>query len=265
MKKSNRITLFALGMMAVGAFIFASCSDFSQKDFTDQNSSDAVLSAETEATSPNEITSAPVSSAEPYENAEEEPASMADALFIGDSRTVGIMEYAGLTDADFFCSTGMNVFDVCKNRVSVPGVGKATLTELLSNKKYGKIYLMLGINELGYQFKSIVGKYADLVEFIKQEQPDAAIFIQANLHVSKKRSEGDKYINNSAINELNLELSKFADNKRIYYMDANPLFDDENGNLSADKTSDQVHLYAKYYIDWGEWICRETAKYVEEE
>ena len=85
------------------------------------------------------------------------------------------------------------------------------------------------------------------------------------MHVSKKRSDGDGYINNTAINKLNSELSKFADNKRIYYIDANCLFDDDNGNLSADKTSDNAHLYAKYYVDWGEWICKETAKCIEGE
>ena len=67
---------------------------------------------------------------------------MADALFIGDSRTVGMMEYAGLTEANYFCSIGMDVFNIKKNRVSVPSVGKVTLEELLSNKKYGKIYMI---------------------------------------------------------------------------------------------------------------------------
>lgn len=270
MKKLNIITLLVLCITVVGTLTFASCSDTGKTDpkadaSSEQNFSDTVLSSDKKTPAADEINSAPDSIQTTPESFGTEPASMADALFIGDSRTVGIMEYAGLNDADFFCSVGMNVFDIFKTRVSVPRVGKVTLNELLPNKKYGKIYLMLGINELGYNFKSIINKYGELIEFIKNSQPDAQIFIQANLHVSKKRSDGDGYINNTAIDKLNSELSKFADNKRIYYIDANCLFDDDNGNLSADKTSDNAHLYAKYYVDWGEWICKETAKCIEGE
>lgn len=193
-----------------------------------------------------------------------ELASLSDALFIGDSRTVGIMEYANLNEADFFCSTGMSVFDVLKERISVPHVGKVTLSELLTNKTYGKIYVMLGINELGYDFNNIIKKYNEVINFICDNQPDSIIFIQANLHVSKKRSESDDYINNTGIDRLNSALAEFANNDTIFYIDPNYLFDDEEGNLSADKTSDNAHLYGKYYLDWGKWICTETAKYIKE-
>ncbi len=49
---------------------------------------------------------------------------MGDALFIGDSRTVGLMEYAQIANADFFANTGMSVFNIHKKPVSVPNVGK---------------------------------------------------------------------------------------------------------------------------------------------
>ena len=190
------------------------------------------------------------------------PADFADALFIGDSRTVGIMEYAGMSEANFFCTTGMTVFNIYKERISVPSVGKVTLAELLSNKEYGKIYVMLGINELGYDFQRVLDKYNELYDFIREYQPDAAIFVQANLHVTQKRSESDKHINNSAINKLNKELKKLADNENTFYLDVNPLFDDDAGNLAEDKSSDNVHIYAKYYIEWGEWLRIETAKFL---
>lgn len=203
----------------------------------------------------------PVTATENTDEPNTEPVAMTDTLFIGDSRTVGIMEYAGLEDANFFCSTGMSVFHVRTERVSVPGVGKVTLSELLTGRKYGKIYIMLGINELGYDFQSIIDAYRELIAFVECCQKDAVIFIQANLHVSKKRSESDKYFNNPAIDKLNLALSELADNDKIFFLDSNYLFDDKDGCLSADKTSDNTHLYAKYYTEWGNWICRETAKY----
>lgn len=246
MKKSNITTLIILLILSLAVIIFASCSIGSKTNQADQTEPPAQAESSSAADNDN--------------YSDTDPASLTNALFIGDSRTVGLMEYAGLDGADFFCNTGMNVFDVLKSRVSVPNVGKVTLSELLSNKNYGKIFIMLGINELGYSLDSVTAKYSEVLDFIKSAQPDADIIIQANLHVSKTRSDSDDYINNSAINNLNSKLSQLSDGKRIFYIDANPLFDDSQGNLSADKTSDNAHLYAKYYAQWGKWICGETEK-----
>ena len=180
-------------------------------------------------------------------------------LFIGDSRTEGLMEYGGIKNADFFANTGMSVYNVSKKKLSVPKVGKVTLDILLSKKKYDRIYVMMGINEGGYDFNKTVGKYKSMIKFIMKKQPKAKIIIQANLHVTKKRSNSDKHINNKRINKFNKAISKIADNKKIFYIDANVLFDDKDGNLDRKKTSDQVHPYAKYYTKWGKWIVDKTA------
>ncbi len=185
--------------------------------------------------------------------------SMKDALFIGDSRTVGLSEYGEINGADFFADVGMNVFNIHKKTVAVPTVGKVTLTQLLTNKKYGKIYIMLGINEIGYPFDNIISKYNELIDFVHGKQPSADIFIQANLHVTKARSDKDKVINNNAINKLNKKLSTFADGKNVFYLDCNQIFDDANGSLSADKTGDGTHPYGKYYMEWGQWLVNQTA------
>ena len=204
-------------------------------------------------------------SSESVSSKSENKVSANKALFIGDSRTVGLMEYAGIKNADFFCTVGMSVYNIHKKPVSVPSVGKVTLTELVKGKKYDNIYIMLGINEVGYKFSSTAAKYKELIELIEKNQPDSNIFIQANLHVSKTKSDRDKVVNNKAINGLNSQLSKLADGKTKFYLDANPEFDDENGGLSADKSGDGVHLYAKYYKERGEWIIRQSASLSKEE
>ncbi|MDO4438741.1 MAG: GDSL-type esterase/lipase family protein [Eubacteriales bacterium] len=186
--------------------------------------------------------------------------SMENTLFIGDSRTVGLMEYAKIEGADFFCTVGMNIFDIYDEKVDMPGIGKIRLSELLENKKYDRIYIMLGINELGYPFDQIVRKYNKLVDFVKEKQPETIIFMQANLHVTKPRSDKDKIYNNSNINNLNEVIKGFADGKRIYYLDANTVFDDSEGALRRDMSSDNAHLYARYYVTWGRWIEEQTAK-----
>lgn len=248
MKKSNLITLVVLIVAVIAVLIIAVVS---KPAGGDTNAPDSTSQESTEQTTNEEVIP-------------NEPAKMDDALFIGDSRTVGIMEYAGMNEANYFCDTGMSVFNVKSKRLSVPGVGKVTLEELLSNKKYGKIYIMLGINELGYNFNSIIDKYSELIDYIESKQPNVAVFIQANLHVSKSRSDSDKVINNSAIDKLNSELKKLAKNENEFFIDINTEFDDATGSLSSDKTQDNAHLYAKYYAQWGEWIKMETAKCIKE-
>ncbi len=182
-----------------------------------------------------------------------------DVLFIGDSRTVGLSEYGGLKNADFFANVGMSVYNIYKKKVSVSTIGKVTLSELLSNKKYGRVYLMLGINELGYNYDKTVARYENLVEFIREKQPDAVIFVEANLHVTKSRSDRDKVINNKRINQFNMAISQLADGRNVRYLDANVLFDDADGNLSSDISGDSVHPYGKYYAEWGIWIMNQSA------
>ncbi len=261
MKKSNIITLAILLIVTAAVLVFAACSGSDEPEVnpTPEPTPTPTPVQTVEPTATPKPTQ-PVETAKPEPS--KAPVSMNDTLFIGDSRTVGIREYSGLKSADFFCSVGMNVFDVTGDTLSVDGVGSVTLSQLLTKKQYSKIYVMLGINEVGYPHSSVVSKYGKVLDLIKEKQPNASIFIEANLHVSKSRSDGDKVVNNAAINDLNTKLSALADGSKVFYIDANSIFDDENGALSSEKTSDGTHLYAKYYPTWVEWISTETAKYI---
>lgn len=183
-----------------------------------------------------------------------------DALFIGDSRTVGLSEYSPYKGATYFASVGMSAHNAMSTKVSIPSFGKLTLTQLLKSKSFGKIYIMLGINELGYRFDSIISKYTDLLETIKELQPDAIIYIEANMHVTKTKSDGDSIINNKAIDNLNESLSKLADGEKIFYIDVNEKFDDGNGNLDSSYTSDNAHILGRYYAEWGQWLSTKAVQ-----
>ena len=184
-----------------------------------------------------------------------EPEYFDDALFIGDSRTVGIYEYGVLKGADFFCNVGMSVYSVHKAEVNVKSVGKTTLTSLLETAKYGKVYIMLGMNELGYSLNKTISKYEELINEVRTLQPDAIIYLQANLRVTKKRSDSDSIYNNTKIDRINSAVAEYANNKDIFYIDVNPLFDDGEGNFDKKYTNDNTHPFAKYYTEWSKWLC----------
>lgn len=184
-------------------------------------------------------------------------------LFIGDSRTVGLSEYSQM-EADFFASIGMTVYNIHDDALSVPGVGKVTFNQLLTNEEYDTIYLMVGINELGYDMDSTASVYEELVEEIKELQPEARLILQANLHVTQAKSDKGSYISNKNIDLFNEKIHAIAEKQDVFYLDVNPLFDNGSGALSEDVTSDGVHPYGTDYVRWGEWIEKQSAGLVKE-
>jgi lysophospholipase L1-like esterase len=75
------------------------------------------------------------------------------------------------------------------------------------------------------------------------------------MHVTKKKSDSNpNTFSNSRIDELNRRLAALADNKKIFYIGFEEIFDGEDGAMSPDYSGDGVHLYAKCYKLWRDWI-----------
>ena len=174
-----------------------------------------------------------------------------DALFIGDSRTEGIRDYGTLKNATYFCQRGLSSY-----QIDTSYVDGQTVWEFLNGKKFGKIYLMLGINEVGNDIEYTASAFRKLADGIRAKQPDATIYLLANLHVATYAETAA--ISNERINALNAHIKEMADNKKTFYLDVNSVFDDEYGALTADFCSDGIHVLAKYYATWCEWLCANT-------
>lgn len=204
-------------------------------------------------TTKKEETTTPVTTHPPVSDEE----YFSDVLFLGDSRTVGFALYARIPGATYFARTSMNASNVFADKPSETSDTKsyANLSALLSEKKFGKIYILLGINEIGYSYSWIVNNYSKTIEYIRAYQPDAKIIIQSNMHVTKKKSDANpNTFSNARIDELNSRLSKLADGKNIFYLGFEEIFDGPDGAMSPDYSGDGVHLYGKCYKLWRDWI-----------
>lgn len=180
-----------------------------------------------------------------------------DALFIGDSRTVGLREYSTVSQADYYAATGLTVYKAFESRFVTPDGSddKLTIEEALDQRQYGKIYIMLGINELGTgTADSFIDKYTQIIDRIRELQPEAVIFIQGIMKVTNEYSELSDYIHNEDIDERNERLSLLADGQQVIYLDINPLLCDENGDLQEVYTSDGVHLKAEFMSVWVDFL-----------
>lgn len=181
-----------------------------------------------------------------------------DAVFIGDSRTVGMYEYGGLEEiSTFYASTGLTVYKLFDSPiVKIPGQKeKQTIEEALSERSFSKIYLMIGINEMGTgTVETFMQKYKEAVEHLKELQPEAIIYLQGIMKVTSERSGQGDYITNEGIEARNEEIAKLADYVRVYYLDVNPLICDDTGGLDPSYTFDGVHLKAQYIPIWKDFL-----------
>lgn len=277
MKKSNAITMVVLVAIiaVIGLYILITGQTTLNPNpqpnggNTEQNSEvkDSESTESTETTENTESTeNTEVTEETETESESEKPmnitASMDTALFIGDSRTVGLQaytkDYTGA--ADFFAEVSTTMTGVVNygEEVEVEGLGEVTITELLSQRDYDKIYIMLGINEASDYPSNIARNTQKLINLIKEYEPDAVIFIMANFYVSEGYSSTRPAFSTENMKAINEAQGALANGEDVFYLDANPMFVDENGNLSTEYSGDGCHLRAASCKIWAAWIIEKT-------
>ena len=187
-----------------------------------------------------------------------EDSYFADAVFLGDSRTVGMYEYGGLKDiSTFYASTGLNIYKLMEAKIVEVSYQKEKISveQALQENRFEKIYLMIGINEMGIgTVDSFMEKYREVVARIRELQPEAIIYLQGIMKVTTERSAKGDYIHNEGIEARNAEIAKLADNIWIYYLDVNSCICDESGGMESSYTYDGVHLKAQYVTIWKDYL-----------
>lgn len=184
------------------------------------------------------------------------------ALFIGDSRTDTLASYAGWDKTVFWVKTGLTIWDVLDEKIAKVQGKKATVKKALKEKQFDKIYIMLGVNELGTgSSDDFYNQYKKVIDYIKKTQPQSIIYIQSIIHVTNEKREHSDYINNKNIDLRNSKIIKLADNKQVYWLDLNEIFDKKGKNeLNKKYTSDGVHIIPKFIPVWEEYLLTHVVK-----
>lgn len=177
-----------------------------------------------------------------------------DVLFIGDSRTVGLRDYARTGNAEYFCSVGMTVLKSRETWAKDTNFPAKTLEQLLSERTYGKIYIELGLNDSGYPVETIMDGYQKLLDMVRELQPDAVIILQGIMAVSKWKSDSSTMLNMDNLNAINEGIKGLSDGEMIRYIDVNEWIANEEGYLPDEMTGDGCHLYVEGYRAWAQWI-----------
>lgn len=182
-----------------------------------------------------------------------------DAVFIGDSRTEGLILYTGLSNAISYTHKGLMVDTVFTSPVINKNGEKLSVMDALRQTDFGKVYIMLGINETGWPYNSIfIEKYGKIIDEIKAINPKAIIYVQEILPVTNSVSQTHSYIKNGKINEFNILIRKMAEEKKIYYIDTGNAVSDANGCLPEDAAIDGIHLKKPYCEKWLDYLKTHT-------
>ena len=189
----------------------------------------------------------------------------ADAAFIGDSRTEGLMLYSGIGEVDKYTSIGISIFKLeSKKAITIDGVDY-TLVEALAQKQYNKVYICLGVNELGYfNDQGFYDSYCKVIDDIRASQPNAVIYIQNLIPLNEDTIAargGSEYLTNEHLRVYNELTQQVAQEKQVVYLDLYSAFVGADGQLPAEASSDGVHLSGTYYKAWLEYLKTHTVSY----
>lgn len=177
-----------------------------------------------------------------------------DAVFIGNSLVDGLYLYGGIEGCDFLSATGVSIYNFSTQKISDKKGSEGTIMSFLEKKQYGKVYILLGINEIGGAVEAFIESYESVLAKIAELQPDAAIYILSLTPVSEEKSAGSEYFTKENVQKYNEAICAMCSDKGYNYIDCFTPLADENGFLPKDAASDGIHFNVSYYATWMDVI-----------
>ncbi|MDD3346724.1 GDSL-type esterase/lipase family protein [Oscillibacter sp.] len=178
------------------------------------------------------------------------------AVFLGDSRTEGLFLYSGLRQGAFLYAVGATVESVFSKNVWETELDeKIPLLDALAQAECERVYVMLGVNELGWsKVETFHDQYAKVIDRIRSDHPGAEVVLQSLLPVSAKQEAKKSYVNNSRILAYNDAVMALAQEKECPYLNVAEAVTGEDGCLKPELTSDGVHLNIAGCRIWVEYL-----------
>lgn len=165
----------------------------------------------------------------------------ADAAMLGNSLVDGMRLCSGIGKMAYYGETGSTVYN---NRI-----------DQLVQKRYGKVYIEFGINEVGISTEEFTSRYRRMIEKIRAAMPDADVYIMAVTPVTKTVSARGTFTMEK-IRTLNDALYALAEEQQCWYLDCcTPLCNDEGYLVDKYAGWDgSPHLAESGYLAWAEVV-----------
>ena len=185
---------------------------------------------------------------------------LSDAVFIGDSRTVGMMNSTDKPQATFLCAVGLNIDTVLESSDIAQGDGTVgTLQQALSQRQFGRVFISFGTNEMGWPYiDTFEEHYTNMVQTIQSYQPNAEIYLIGILPLAQSQDYDGDAVNNENARTFTASIEKVAGELGVHYLDCSAAVADENGYLPEEASPDGIHMTADYCLYWQNFIIDNT-------
>ncbi len=204
----------------------------------------SVTEAEATTAPPQEETTAATTvTSAPLPPSEYDAAFFDSAFFIGDSISVGLLNYEFIKPESIFAQAGITPSSITNKVID----GK-TVYQKISGFTPKYICIMLGTNGLSYlKTDDMAEKLGAFIDELKKLCPDAKITVSSIPPITRKH-EDEKPEKLSTVVEYNAKLKKLAEDKDVAFADIYSLLRDESGYLSSYYAEqDGLHLKKRAY------------------
>ena len=187
-----------------------------------------------------------------------------DAVFLGDSRIGGFFMSAGVLNAEYIYAQGFQVNQFATAANVVGGNGQAmTAKEALEalNGKFGKVYIAVGLNELGWEsYNFFYTKVCEIVDAVREQQPDALIYILSVTPVTRNNAAGIAWHSLEKIDIFNGKLKQAAEDEKVFYVDWDAALRDSSRYLKEELAAvDGAHFTREGYGILRDYLLSHTA------
>ena len=183
----------------------------------------------------------------------------ADALFVGNSLVHGLWGFGGINTADYAAATSASVVNLHLVRnEAIWGLGEEdeapSLMEEIESGSYGKVYLLLGINEIGFETPDFISIYSGVLDSIAAAQPGAEIYIMGLTPLTEEKDAAGYPFTMERVRSYNEALRALAAEREYYYVDLCEALADETGFMPEADSTDGVHLIRERYSKWADYL-----------
>ncbi len=188
-------------------------------------------------------------------------------VFIGDSVTTGLSGYKFVSPENVLASVGLRIDNVMTEKVQTPALGQVSVIDALSSISPENVYIMLGLNGVSWYDvnngnRKMLDAYSDFIDKIKETLPQTDVYIISLTPVGTKKESiataEEGRVLNTEIDVFNQKLLELANEKKVYYVDANSHLKGANGKLPDEWTSDGMHLTKEAYQKYIDYILTHT-------
>jgi len=193
-----------------------------------------------------------------------------NALFIGDSRTVGFCNFTGISKY-CYARVSMNIKSVLTTAFIEDNSSGTVITRTVLDtvkaypKSFGKIYISFGVNEYSWSETTFIACYEYFINSLRDVLPESVpIYVQSILPVEEKVSDKNGYrVNNNQLDVFNGLLADMAERLDVYFVNtAEAVTAEDSFSLPSGYAGDGVHLNRSACLKIQDYLFTHTANHI---